>query len=207
MPADKKDDTMKMFWDDASVSPHRRFITNEMSMSDKVQPGDMVIGTSKNRILVVIHADGTLEYGPEYRPNEAAIVFWEEMGRRRLQMEDRLLTIHHMDAVLTRLGDADLRAESARRIAANNPTDMEMERQAIEAVNRVEMVAGEAIELGRALVRRPGIPMPAFPDEIPTSVQEQEHSEYRGKEGVGADIDEPLPEDDDDNEGGDVGLN
>jgi len=205
MADDKKDDVMKLFWDDARVAPHRRFITHEMSMRDRVRPGDLVIGTSKERILVIVHADGTLEYGPEYRPNEAAVVFWEEMGRRRLQMEDRLLLIHHMEAVLTRLGDADIRAESARRIAANSPTDMEAERRAIEAVNRVTRVANEAIELGRALIRRPGVPMPAFPGEIPTSVQEAEHSDYKGQEGVGEDVDEPLPEDED--EDGDQGKN
>lgn len=183
-PAD--DAALEVYWDDLRVAPHRR-TPREPSFRDQVKPGDFVIGTSKDRLLVIIKPDGTLEYGPEYRPDEAAVVFWESMGQRRLQMEDRLLVIQHMEAVLTRLGDADLRAESARRVAANEPDNMELERQALEAIHRLERVMGQAIELGRGLIRRPEIPMPAFPAEVPRSLQEVAHSDYEGREGIGAD--------------------
>lgn len=184
-----EDGGLEVYWDDVRVAPHRR-PPRELDFRDRVEPGDFAIGTSQNRILVIIKPNGTIEYGPEYRPDEAAMVFWEAMGQRRLQMEDRLLVIGHMEAVLTRLGDADLRAESARRIAANQPEDMELERRAVEAVRRVEQVMTQAIELGRGLIRRPEIPMPAFPAEVPNSLREVEHSDYEGREGV----DENPPE-------------
>lgn len=182
------DDKLEVFWDDIRVAPYRRAPVKE-DFGDQVEPGDLVIGTSTNRILVIIKADGTLKYGPEYRPDEAATVFWESMGQRRLQMEDRLLVIGHMEAILTRLGDADLRAESARRVAANDPGNMELERQAVEAVRRLERVVNQAIELGRGLIRRPEVPMPAFPGEVPRSIQEVEHSDYEGRDGIGEDGD------------------
>ena len=186
--ADDDDTNLEVFWDDVRVAPFRRPPKQE-DFGEEVQPGDMVIGTSPQRLLVIIKADGTLKYGPEYRPDEAAVVFWEAMGQKRLEMEDRLLVINHMEAVLTRLGDADLRAESARRIAANEPGNMELERQAIEAVRRLERVVTQAIELGRGLIRRPEVPMPAFPAEVPRSIQAAEHSDYEGRDGIGEDVD------------------
>jgi hypothetical protein len=188
------DNNLEVFWDDVRVAPFRRPPKQE-DFGDQVGPGDMVIGTGPDRYLVIIKADGTLRFGPEYRPDEAAMVFWEAMGQRKLQMEDRLLVIGHMEAILTRLGEADLQAESARRIAANNSEDMELERRAIEAVNRFERVAGQAVELGRGLIRRPEVPMPAFPDEVPRSLREVEHSDYEGRDGVGESVgDSERPE-------------
>ncbi len=182
-----EDTNLEVFWDDVRVAPYRRPPKQE-DFGDQVQPGDMVIGTSTHRILVIIKPDGSLRFGPEYRPDEAAMVFWEAMGQKRLEMEDRLLVIGHMEAILTRLGDADLRAESARRIAANDPANNDLERQAEEAIHRLERVMSQAIELGRGLIRRPEIPMPAFPNEVPRSVQRAGPSSYEGRDGVGPDV-------------------
>jgi len=182
------DENLEVFWDDVRVAPFRRPPKQE-DFGDLVEKGDMVIATSAQRLLVIIKADGRLLFGPEYRPDEAAMVFWEAMGQKKLQMEDRLLVIGHMEAVLTRMGDADLRAESARRVAANDPGNTELEIQANEAVHRLERVVSQAIELGRGLIRRPEIPMPAFPEEVPRSLQEVEHSDYEGRDGIGEDVD------------------
>lgn len=178
------DDRLEIYWDDVRVAPFRRSPRQE-DFGDQVETGDLVIGTSHHRILLIIKADGTLRYGPEYRPDEAAMVFWEAMGQKKLEMEDRLLVIGHMEAILTRLGDADLRAESARRIAANEPGNEILEVQAQEAIHRLEQIMSQAIELGRGLIRRPEVPMPAFPGEVPRSVRELEHSAYEGRDGVG----------------------
>lgn len=171
----------EVFWDDIRVAPYRRPVQD---VSLRSEPGDMVIGTSIDRILVTIKSNGTLEFGPEYKPDEAAMIFWEAMGQKRLEMEDRLLLIGHMEAILTRLGEADLRAESARRTAINDPTNMELERVAVEAVRRLERIMSQTIELGRGLIRRPEVPMPAFPSEVPRSIRAVEHSAYEGHEGV-----------------------
>ena len=33
--------------------------------------------------IVTVHPDGTVEYGPDYNPDEAARIFWEAIGSHR----------------------------------------------------------------------------------------------------------------------------
>lgn len=191
MPQQDDDDSLEVYWDDVQVARARQPVPGEPEyippFKDRAGPGDFVIGTSADRILVIIRANGQLEYGPEYRPDEAAMVFWENMGQRKLMMDDRLLVIGHMEAVLVRLGVADLEAERLR-LAAQNETDPEAQprriHEAEEAVRRLERVASQAIELGRGLARRPDIPMPAVPPVVPTSIQQNPNSDYQGQDGL-----------------------
>lgn len=193
------DDSLEAYWDDVQVARARQPIPNEPvqdpPFKDRAGPGDFVLGTSKDRILVIIRANGELEYGPEYRPDEAAMVFWENMGQRKLMMEDRILVIHHMEGLMVRLGVADLEAERLR-LAAQNETDPEAQPRRIHeadaAVRRLEQVASQAIELGRALARRTDIPMPAVPREVPASVQQNPVSDYQGLDGLPELPDDPA---------------
>lgn len=140
-------------------------------------PSDLVIGTSPNRVLVVIRKDGSLVYGPDYNPEEAAVTFWETMGRRRLEYEERLLLIDHMDGILTRLGAADLHAEALRKRAESTGADADNE--AAEAgIQALERVMSQAIELGRGMARRPGVAFTAVPDQVPTQIAEDEENSY-----------------------------
>lgn len=191
MSHEHEDDPLEVYWDDVRVARYR---SSPVEPTDPLsaQPGDMVIGTSRNRILVTIKADGTLQYGPEYSPDEAATVFWEAMGQRRIAMEDRFLVIQHMEAVLTRLGRADMECERLRRQADSEPDELrkrELTQYAELSMNRLNMVAHQAIELGRALVRRPDMPTPAVPPTVPESIRLNPVSAYEGQEG--------LPPDDD----------
>ena len=153
---------------------------------DVTQPGDLVIGSDRERLLVIIRANGDLVFGPEYNPDEAAMVFWEAMGQRRLQMEDRLLVIQHMEAILVRLGRADMECERLRleAEAQEDPILKASLTQSAEiAMQALNMVAHQAIELGRALVRRPA-PGPAVPPEVPESIRQNPNTEYQGREGL-----------------------
>jgi len=156
----------------------------------KSENGDLVIGTSPDRVLVIIKKSGEVVYGPEYTPDEAAVTFWEAMGQRRLEMEDNILTFQHMRAIFTRLGEQDLRTEHFRLRAAEE-TDpdkrSELSMAAENAMAKLSMIAHEAVEFGRAMARR-GLPTPEMPDKVPESIQKDERSAYKGKEG--------LPEDD-----------
>src|ERR1051325_1929268 len=87
------------------------------TMRDLADENDMVIGTSAQRILVIINPTGERIFGPDSTPQEASMIFWKYMGRRRFQMEDRILLIQHMEAVLVRLGRADMECERLRRLA------------------------------------------------------------------------------------------
>lgn len=191
MPQQDDDDSLEVYWDDVQVARVRQPIPDEpapeLPFRDKAGPGDFVIGTSADRILVIIRANGTLEYGPEYRPDEAAMVFWEHMGTRKLMMEDRILVIQHMEGLMVRLGVADLEAERLR-LAAQNETDPEAQPRRIHeaevAVRRLEQVVTQAIELGRGLARRTDIPMPAVPPVVPASIQQNPVSDYQGRDGL-----------------------
>jgi hypothetical protein len=46
-------------------------------------PGELVLGTNRDRILVRIQPDGQLLYGKDYDPNEAAEVFWTALATKQ----------------------------------------------------------------------------------------------------------------------------
>ena len=182
MSDDKKEPPNAVFWDDARAANTRP----KPSAGLEVRLGDFAIGTSPERILVVIRKDGSLEFGPDYEPDEAAQVFWEAMLRERLKMEDKLLLVQHMEAVLTRIGAQDLRTEALRQQAAmeRNPIRAGELRQYAElSLKQLEAMVHQAIELGRGLARRPDIIPPAVPEQVPAAIN-PEVSAYEGKAGM-----------------------
>lgn len=185
------DDALEVYWDDLRVAPHRREPEGPPDFSSMVEPNDLVIGTSRQRILVVIKPDGRILFGPEYRPDEAAVVFWEAMGQRRLMMEDRMLLLQHMEAILARVGAQDMVVENLRRAAAEG--DAEAGQRAGHEMIRLERLVHQAIELGRGLARRPEIPVPAVPVQVPRVIRENEQSAYQGREGIDPPVQVVMP--------------
>lgn len=191
---DEKDDDepLELFWDDIRVAnrraPPQAPDDTAERLRAQVQPGDLIIGTSRERMLVLIKADGRLEFGPDYKPDEAAMVFWEAMGRQRFQYEERILLIQHMEAILTRVGAADLRVEQLRTAAADG--DADAGQQAGGALVALERLVHQAIELGRGLARRPDMPVPNVPERVPERIRTNPQSEYQGQAGI-----EPDPGD------------
>jgi len=173
---DDDDDAIELYWDELSVSTQRAPAEPEAPKFE-ADAGDLVIGTSRERILVLIKANGQLVYGPEYTPDEAAVVFWEAMGRRRLGAEERILVIHHMDRVLTALGAADIRNERAVRALSERQSQANLiEAQRAQAA--LERAMHLAIELGRGLTRRPDIPQAAAPTRVPAIIRDNPNSSY-----------------------------
>ena len=143
-------------------------MSNEDRKPPEGRPGELVIGTSQDRILVRIASDGTLTYGPEYTPDEASKVFWEAMAKQRVQHEERLVLMAHVEKLLARIGEQDLRTETARIMAAEtkNPHD---EFQAERAIGQLEVLVNEMIELARGIALRDrsnGSPPPAAPPNV-----------------------------------------
>lgn len=185
--SENDDESLEAYWGDLGRVIGGGDNTPEQSLGDLVDRNDFVIGTSRNRILVVIKPDGTHYFGPEYTPSEAATTFWEEMGRRRLQMEERLLLINHMEGILSRIGTADLRCEALRRQAqeATNPVEQqELLNEAAFALQQLEATVNQGIELGRALVRRPGVAVTQVPQQIPRILMDDPNSSYLGQAGL-----------------------
>ena len=177
------DDNLQIYWDELGMAHNRPPIGEPLgpkTLFDTVEPGDLVIGTSKNRLLVLIKTDGSLVYGPDYKPNKAAEIFWESMAQRREAYEDRGLIIRHMEAILVRLGDADMQAELAREMVDTPENRLRAE----QAVRALERVMSQAIELGRGLARRPDIPTPAIPEQVPPSIETNPLSDYQGVNGL-----------------------
>jgi len=191
MAEEEKKPPLEVYWDDVRVARHRS--EPEVTVPkfrDIAEPEDLVIGTNRERVLAIIKPNGDLLFGPGYTPNEAAQVFWEHMAHYRLVMEERFLTVQHMEAILTRLGRADMECERLRTLAASetDPISKEQRSQSAElAVHSLEMIAHQAIELGRALVSRPEIPLPDMPAQVPDSIRENPNTEYQGQEGLPGD--------------------
>lgn len=194
--AEADDEPLEVYWDDLRVARLRADPepTPAEALRALVDPGDMVIGTSAKRILVIIKPNGELVFGPDYTPNEASMVFWEAMGQARLAMEDRLLLIQHMESILVRLGRQDMECERIRRLAAEEQDPIikaQRTQEAELAIGRLNMVAHQAIELGRGLIRRPEIPMPAVPERMPEAIRRNPNTEYQGQAGLPPE-EEPL---------------
>jgi hypothetical protein len=166
MTSPTKDEDLELYWDDLRVAPHRKNPTpDELRETLQADKNDLVIGTSAGRLLVSIKPNGTLQYGPEYHPDEAAEVFWEAMARKRGQFEERMLVFAHMEQLLTRIGAQDMEVERLRMAAQEeNLPDTEKaqrEQYAELALRRLEIWVHQVIELGRALIRRPEVPVAA----------------------------------------------
>lgn len=138
---------------------------------------------TQDRILVKIHPDGSVEYGPGYTPDEAAVILWETLGRKRIEAEDRLLLFQHLEGILTNLGIADLQNERAQRRVGIQPTPENM-RAAARTHAALERVMHQALELGRGLASRPGLVVPQVPERIPQQIAQDENNSYSGRSGL-----------------------
>jgi hypothetical protein len=157
------------------------------------EKGDLAIGTSGNRVLVIIKPDGQLVFGPGYTPDRAAMEFWEAMASKRLEAEDRLLVIEHMEGALTRLGAADLHNEAMQqRLTGSMTTDNLIAAQRAQC--NLERAMHQCIELGRALTRRPQVAQRDVPERVPDQVRQNPDSNYTGAAGFDGD-DEPARDD------------
>lgn len=169
MPDSKRpprdDETLSEYWE--AIRPTGQPDTIERQFA-RTHPGDLIIATSEARELVRIHPDGTLTYGPEYTPDEAAVTFWTEMGRRRLQMEERLIQIQAMEQLLARVASADIAYETAQR-RAHTETAIDHDKLMEEMSRRsLESRVHELIEYARGLIHsRPDLqtPPPRRPSE------------------------------------------
>lgn len=152
-------DSIELFWEDLGVT-HRKNLTPD-EIRAAAAPGatrnDLVIAT-KDRLLVIIRPDGTMEFGPGYTPNGAALIFWEAMARRRQNYEEQMLLYAHIEQLLTRVADRDLEYErqSLRALEEGlEPQEKAQRDQYAElARSRLEMEVHNVIELARGLLRR-----------------------------------------------------
>jgi hypothetical protein len=80
-------------------------------------PGDLVIATSRENILVRIHPDGQITYGPDYKPDDAAEILWTAIALKRVAMNERLMHFDIMEQIVRQMGEADLHYERMQQLA------------------------------------------------------------------------------------------
>lgn len=174
------DDALELYWDDIRIARHRAPTPTDAVNDIRAQldKGDLVIGTSRERVLAVIKVSGEVVFGPEYKPDEAASVFWEAVGRHRHPYEDQILVIQHMESVLTRVGVLDMRLHELHLALQAGHADARDQIGGAQVA--LERAVGQAIELGRGLARRPEIPHPTVPERIPERIRLNPDNQYVG---------------------------
>lgn len=124
-----------------------------MIMSDE-DTGELVIATSRERVLVRIQKDGTLTYGPDYTPDEAAEVFWRAFARRRAAANVREGVLGHIEHLMIKLGNQDLRNEQCQLKAQSEHATADDHFQAERTHAQLEVYVHQLIELARGLALR-----------------------------------------------------
>lgn len=143
-----KETDLHEFWDEVQGGPIPE--TPERKVA-REHPGDLVIATSKNRVLVRIHPDGQLTFSPDYTPDEAAVTFWTAMAQRRIGSEERLAQFAIYEELIRRVGEADLSYERAQqRARAEGATEHDRHLEEISLAN-LESRVHQLIEVGRGV--------------------------------------------------------
>src|SRR5262245_16342862 len=152
-----------------------------MTDSEKPKPdtNDLVIGTSADRVLVIIKPSGELVYGPEYTPDEAAEVFWRAMARKRAEAGEggvRLATpaevgmldmerrFHEWETALLALAKADAAHEIAQTlrnqlvgVSDSSPQMLRANERVAQTQSTGDECVGRVAELARAHAKRMGV--------------------------------------------------
>jgi len=123
-------------------------------MSAPIEAGELVIATSPERVLVRIKPDGTITYGPEYTPDEAARVLWEALAKQRKHAVEREAIMAHIEHVLIKLGDQDLVYEQCQIRAKAEDATHDDAFQEERAAQQFNVYIHQIIELARGLALR-----------------------------------------------------
>jgi hypothetical protein len=131
-------------------------------MAELDTENDLIIATTASRVLVRIKPDGSLVYGPDYTPDEAADVFWRALARRRAEAEVKELRFRHIEKLLIEAGEADLANQVAQdrenKMAADASVSKAERLQAhldsAAANGALNEAAYRLVEIGRRLALR-----------------------------------------------------
>jgi hypothetical protein len=97
-------------------------------------PGELVIAASRDRVLVRIQPDGSIIYGENYTPDEAAVTLWTAIAARRPYFEARMRYMELLELHVALIAVADQAYEAAQgavRAALGNAETTEREREAL----------------------------------------------------------------------------
>lgn len=142
------------YWDDI-LGPHpetiERRLVRELGLP---HPGTLTIATSRGHKIVSIGPKGEVSYGEGIKPDEAAEIFWTNMALKRVGMEQRLTDLAIMEAMLVRMGRADLNYERAQ-VAAERQGAGDHERAIAERAHMgLQSIVHQVMDVARGLASR-----------------------------------------------------
>ena len=157
-PRPEEQEGLTDFWDDI-LGPRPETVEQRL-IRDLGLPykGVLTIATNSGRVIVKIDPTGKIFYGEDYTPDDAAELFWTSLALKRPRMENRLRHLAIMEAMLIRVGRADLNAERAVLAARAEGADEHTKQLAEMAHRNLEGLVGAVIEIGRGLASRPAAP-------------------------------------------------
>jgi len=118
-------------------------------------PGRLTLATSSGKPIVMIEPNGRVSFGEGYTPDAAAEEFWTQMALKRVGMEERLRHLAIMEAMLIRMGRADLNYERAQLAAQAQGAGHNEEAVAERARMGLEAIVHQLMDFARGLARPP----------------------------------------------------
>lgn len=156
--APKNQETLEEYWKDI-LGPRPE--TDEAKLIQEFgrpYPGTLTFATQNGRVLVQIDPNGKVTLGEGVTADEAAEDFWTSMALKRQGMEERLMHLGAMEALLLRLARADeFYEESQIRARSEEATEEDHYREEIQRRN-LEARVHQMIEFSRGLQQRPDPP-------------------------------------------------
>ena len=126
-------------------------------------PGTFTLATSSGKKIVSIDPNGKVTYGEGIQPDEAAELFWTNMALKRVGMEQRLQHLAIMEAMLIRMGRADVNYERAQLAADAQGSGAESRAVAERARMNLEAIVHQVMDFARGLASRPEPTPPVVP--------------------------------------------
>jgi hypothetical protein len=156
---------LRDYWDDI-LGPRPEAIEQRLVRELGLpHPGRFTLATSSGKTIVTIDPDGKITFGEGVKPDEAAELFWTNMALKRVGMEQRLQSLAIMEAMLIRMGRADLNYERAA-LAAEAEGATENERAVAERAHmNLQAIVHQLMDYARGLARRPAAGQAPTPQE------------------------------------------
>lgn len=131
-------------------------------------PGTLTFATSSGRVLVRIEPTGKVTLGEGVTADEAAEEFWTAMALKRQGMEERLMHLAAMEAMLIRLGRADVAYEQAQlRARSDVGTEADKYREELQR-RHLEALVHQLLEYARGLLANQPGSNPVEPGPLPS---------------------------------------
>ena len=149
-PKDREEDLLSPYWAIMRRKAGARELPDPTpeERAGKTYPGELVIGTGRG-VLVRVQQDGTLIYGDNYTPDEAAVTLWTEIGRRRGDFEARMQYLDLLELHIALLAVSDAAYEAAQRVSRGpSSTDHDRQREELSRAS-LEMRVHGIIEFAR----------------------------------------------------------